>query len=74
MDETPETEVLQLCEVVGPGRGGGAVLGPPFSTCAFSSPGEDTDNTVTETTPSSANITPSQSGELHTQVDYDVAR
>ena len=78
VDETPDTEThLAGPDVVGrSSRHAVAPLGLDPDTCLLSppdvsltstSPGEDTDHTVTlETTPSSANITPSQSVELVT--------
>ena len=44
------------------------ILSPPDVSINSISPGEDTDHTVTETTPSSANITPSQSVDLADRV------
>ena len=61
VDETPETE---LCKVIAQSLTPHSALSPPDVSVTSISPGEDTDHTMTETTPSSANITPSQSGEL----------
>ena len=58
VDETPETETNNMCELT--------LLSTPVCTSVQSiSPGEDTDHTVTETTPSSTNITPSHSVDLN---------
>ena len=58
VDETPETEAgkVNIQSALSP---------PDVSVSSISiSPGEETDHTMTETTPSSTNITPSQSVEL----------
>ena len=67
VDETPETEVNNVCELIAPaGVAFESLLSTPVCTSVQSiSPGEETDQTVTETTPSSTNITPSHSSELH---------
>ena len=56
VDETPETEAGKVNIQ--------SVLSPPDVSVTSISPGEETDHTMTETTPSSTNITPSQSVEL----------
>ena len=56
VDETPETEAGKVNLQ--------SVLSPPDVSVSSISPGEETDHTMTETTPSSTNITPSQSVEL----------
>lgn len=61
VDETPETEISK---VIAQSLTPHSALSPPDVSVTSISPGEDTDHTMTETTPSSANITPSQSGEL----------
>ena len=67
VDETPETETNNLCELSAPaGVALDSLLSTPVCTSVQSiSPGEDTDHTVTETTPSSTNITPSHSADLN---------
>ena len=69
VDETPETETTNLCELLAPGVALDSLLSTPVCTSVQSiSPGEDTedtDHTVTETTPSSTNITPSHSADLN---------
>ena len=56
VDETPETEAGKVNLQ--------SVLSPPDVSVSSISPGEETDHTMTETTPSSTNITPSHSVEL----------
>ena len=56
VDETPEAEAGKVNMQ--------SVLSPPDVSVTSISPGEETDHTMTETTPSSTNITPSQSVEL----------
>ena len=56
VDQTPETEAGKVSLQ--------SVLSPPGVSVTSISPGEETDHTMTETTPSSTNITPSQSVEL----------
>ena len=56
VDETPETEAGKVNLQ--------SVLSPPDVSVTSISPGEETDHTMTETTPSSTNITPSHSVEL----------
>ena len=75
VDGTPDTEVLPIHKVnqedlkaasikSNSNGGAGDLLSPPDISLTSISPGEETDTTVTvETTPSSANITPSQSSE-----------
>lgn len=70
VDGTPDTEVLPIQAKVNEdlkavkSSNGGDLLSPPDISLTSISPGEETDTTVTvETTPSSANITPSQSSE-----------
>jgi len=74
VDETPDTEnnflydppkAVAQTQVLSLDS---SILSPPDVSINSISPGEDTDHTVTETTPSSANITPSQSVELADRV------
>merc|ERR1719242_930128 len=71
VDETPETEA---CKAIPQSLALPSVLSPPDVSVSSISPGEDTDHTMTETTPSSANITPSHSVELsqESQSDHQV--
>ena len=73
VDETPETEA---CKAIPQSLALPSVLSPPDVSVSSISPGEDTDHTMTETTPSSANITPSHSVELsqESQSDHQVVR
>ena len=69
VDETPETETNNvMSELASDLMSAPCVLESLLSTPDVSAvsltPGEDTEDTVTETTPSSTNITPSLSGEL----------
>ena len=74
VDETPDTENNLLYD---PPKAmaqpqvhslDSTILSPPDVSINSISPGEDTDHTVTETTPSSANMTPSQSVDLADRV------
>ena len=74
VDETPDTEnnflydppkAMAQTQVASLDS---SILSPPDVSINSISPGEDTDHTVTETTPSSANITPSQSVDLADRV------
>jgi len=74
VDETPDTEnnlLYDLPKTMAQPQALSmdlSMLSPPDVSINSISPGEDTDHTVTETTPSSANITPSTSVDLADRV------
>ena len=78
VDETPDTENNNLCSddvskvLLQPLHLESLLLSPPdVSLQSTTTPGEETDHTMTETTPSSTNITPSHSVELESSGDHD---